>query len=82
MYLAFSSLYPGKLTKVGATEVEESAVFISGAENSTAHQAWLDPSGGELPDLGPGLLAQSPLQEQRAAHLSSYHWKESKEREN
>ena len=35
----FTILYPGKLTKVGATEVEESAVFISGAENSTAHQA-------------------------------------------
>ena len=68
----FTIPYPGEGTEVGSTEEEESAVFISGAENSTAHQARLDLSGGDLPDLGPGLLAQSALQEQRTAHLPGY----------
>ena len=64
--------YPGEGTEVGSTEKEKSTVIISGAENSTSHQAGLDLSGGDLPDLGPGLLAQSALQEQRTAHLAGY----------
>ena len=60
------------MTEVWSTEEEESAVVISGAENATAHQAGLDLSGGDLPDLGPGLLAQSPLQVQGSRNLPCY----------
>ena len=65
--------YPGEVTEVRPTEEEESAVLLSRAEAGTAHQAWLQPSGADLPDVGPGLLAQSPLQVQRTDHLSGYH---------
>ena len=66
-------LYPGEVTEVGPAEEEESAILLPGAENPTAHQTRLDPDGGDLPDVGPGGLAQAALQVQRTAQLPGCH---------
>ena len=73
MLKLLQKLYPGEVTEVGPTEEEESAVLLSGAENSTAHQARLDPNGGDLLDVGPGGLAHAALQVQRTAQLPGCH---------